>query len=50
MTPATFDVLLHRAIAALKKGLGAGEASAPPSPTKSPKTRTKTPEVGDDDA
>jgi RNA polymerase sigma factor (sigma-70 family) len=46
VTPATFDVLLHRAIAALKKGL-----EAPPSVAAAPANKKKVAsEVGDDDA
>ena len=58
VTPATFDVLLHRAIAALKKGLlpveGAAattSASSPHSPgPRAGRTKTDLTEVGDDDA
>jgi RNA polymerase sigma factor (sigma-70 family) len=63
VTPATFDVLLHRAVAALKKGLepaasasrGGADASLTRPPTtpktpKTPETKGKPTEVGDDDA
>ena len=55
VTPATFDVLLHRAIAALKKGLLATvptEPGARPAKARTPTQQTthKTTEVGDDDA
>jgi RNA polymerase sigma-70 factor, ECF subfamily len=51
VSPATFDVLLHRAIAALKKGLRAEPSATTPKPAK---TRMKRgphdTEAGDDDA
>jgi RNA polymerase sigma-70 factor (ECF subfamily) len=54
VTPATFDVLLHRAIAALKKGLLTGATPASPDPPVMPvrmKTRNlAAPEADDDDA
>jgi RNA polymerase sigma-70 factor (ECF subfamily) len=59
VTPATFDVLLHRAIAALKKGLIEATprepGATPPrrarqATTRTTETRTRATEVGDDDA
>jgi hypothetical protein len=50
VTPATFDVLLHRAIAALKKTLEAGDVRADPfggkKDERKPKEGTRTPSRG----